>query len=145
MTQAKPAKPARKGKAIRILLVDDEPDTLRLYELWLEQRGYEVRTAYNAETALAIAPRFQPEIVIADLWMPGMDGMELCRRLKSGRDTRDAFFVLSSGRPPLQVEDECKRIGVHRFLDKPTPRAAFQALMDSLDRGVAGRRRSTAA
>jgi sigma-B regulation protein RsbU (phosphoserine phosphatase) len=133
----KKKKPA--AARLKILLVDDEPDTLRLYELWLEQRGYEVRTAYNAETALSIAPRFQPDIVIADLWMPGLDGMELCRRLKADPATRGVFLVLSSGRPPLQIEDECRAVRVDRFLDKPTPRSTFNALMDSIDRGFAAR------
>lgn len=133
------AKKKTNDKPLKILLVDDEPDTLRLYELWLEQRGYEVRTAYNAQTALSISARFAPDIVIADLWMPGIDGLELCRRLKAHPATRATFLVLASGRPPLQVEEECKRVGVDRFLDKPAPRSAFNALMDSIDRFFAKR------
>jgi CheY-like chemotaxis protein len=125
---------AKAAKRLKVLLVDDEPDTLRLYELWLEQRGYEVRTAYNAEAALAVAPRFGPDIVIADLWMPGgIDGRELCRRLKADPATRHALLVLASGRPPMQIEDECRKIGVHSFLDKPAPRSVFNALLDTLD------------
>jgi DNA-binding response OmpR family regulator len=65
------------------LVVDDEPSLVRVVEGYLLQDGYEVRTAGDGETALALARESEPDLVVLDLGLPGMDGIEVCRELRT--------------------------------------------------------------
>jgi two-component system KDP operon response regulator KdpE len=67
----------------RVLVVDDEPQITRVLRTVLSSQGYQVRTAAEGEAALASFSEFRPELVITDLFMPHMDGLELCRRIRS--------------------------------------------------------------
>ena len=67
----------------RVLVVDDEPQITRVLRTVLTSQGYEVRTAAEGQAALASFAEFRPELVITDLYMPHMDGLELCRRIRA--------------------------------------------------------------
>ena len=66
-----------------ILVVDDEPQITRVLRTVLTSHGYQVRTASEGEAALANFSEWRPELVITDLYMPRMDGLELCRRIRA--------------------------------------------------------------
>jgi len=70
-------------KKAHILVVDDEPDLADLIEHHLRREQYEVTTAYDGEKALAEARRRVPDLVVLDLMLPGMDGLEVCRRMRA--------------------------------------------------------------
>ncbi|MGV8909894.1 MAG: response regulator [Propionicimonas sp.] len=65
------------------LVVDDEPSLARVVEGYLLQDGFDVRTAVDGETALALARESEPDLVVLDLGLPGMDGIEVCRELRT--------------------------------------------------------------
>ena len=67
----------------RVLVVDDEPQITRVLRTVLSSQGYQVRTAPEGEAALASFIEWRPELVITDLYMPHMDGLELCRRIRA--------------------------------------------------------------
>jgi two-component system, OmpR family, KDP operon response regulator KdpE len=67
----------------RVLVVDDEPQITRVLRTVLTSQGYQVRTAAEGEAALTSFSEFRPELVITDLYMPHMDGVELCRRIRA--------------------------------------------------------------
>src|SRR5437764_901934 len=67
----------------RVLVVDDEPQITRVLRTVLTSQGYQVRTAAEGEAALANFKEWRPELVITDLYMPHMDGVELCRRIRA--------------------------------------------------------------
>ena len=67
----------------RVLVVDDEPQITRVLRTVLSSQGYQVRTAAEGEAALTSFAEFRPELVITDLYMPHMDGVELCRRIRA--------------------------------------------------------------
>src|SRR5580704_3708044 len=84
-------------RAPRILVVDDHPTIAGLMSQLLEQRGYEVVTAENAEQALAEVRRHPPDLILSDVRMPGKSGYDLCRELKGDPATRLIPFVLITG------------------------------------------------
>lgn len=77
----------------RILVVDDESQITRVLRTALSTQGYDIRTANDGDTALEIAKDWPPDMVVTDLAMPGMDGLELCRRLRA--TTKIPIIVLS--------------------------------------------------
>jgi CheY-like chemotaxis protein len=86
----------------RLLLVDDDRDVLDVLDLLLSMEGHSVRTALDGVAALDLAHAEDVDIVITDLMMPRMDGLELCRRLRAHDRTRRIPIVLhtAAGRPP---------------------------------------------
>jgi len=68
---------------LNALIVDDEPSLVRVVEGYLARDGFEVRTAGDGETALALARASEPDVVVLDLGLPGMDGIEVCRQLRT--------------------------------------------------------------
>src|SRR6266478_7395080 len=71
------------GDKSRVLVVDDEPQITRVLRTVLSSQGYQVKTAAEGEAALSSFTEFRPELVITDLYMPRMDGVELCRRIRA--------------------------------------------------------------
>ena len=71
-----------------ILLVDDQPANLQVLSQTLEKLGAKLLFAKNGETALAIAQKARPNLILLDIMMPGIDGFEVCRRLKANPETR---------------------------------------------------------
>jgi len=103
-------------EAASILIVDDEPEIRRAVLGGLRAQGYEVRAASDGEEALRLASAAAPDLVILDLMMPGMDGLEVCRRLRAWSDV--PILVLSARtqeRQKVQALDE----GADDYLTKP--------------------------
>ena len=82
----------------RILIVDDEEDLRFMLSILLESHGYEVRDAADGETAVAIAPGFQPDLVLLDVAMPSMDGVEVVRRLRRHPRTTNVTVIMVTAR-----------------------------------------------
>jgi CheY-like chemotaxis protein len=85
--QPKPAAPTPvtgrgQGRQSRILVVDDNVDTARGLSKLLKLLGHDIRTAYDGPSAIAEAPAFQPEYILLDIGLPGMDGYEVAKRLR---------------------------------------------------------------
>src|SRR5260370_8745876 len=76
-----------------ILLVDDDPANLKLARVLLTTEGYEVRVASDAEEALKVLDDFDPQIILMDVQLPGMDGLKLTRPLKSAPHRRDLEII----------------------------------------------------
>jgi len=104
-----------------ILIVDDEPGVLRMLGLLLRESGCQVTMVSTAEAALACMETLHPDLVLTDVRLPGMDGIELTHRIRSDTDLRDTAVVLMSayGRPPRSEEDEFvpKPFDIDKLLD----------------------------
>ncbi len=106
-----------KDKQYKVLLVDDEPDLLRLWKLRLQPNGYEVSTAECAEEALATFAAVKPDVVLTDLRMPGLDGMALFEAIRNQNKSIPVIIITAHGSIPEAVE--ATRQGVFSFLTKP--------------------------
>ncbi|HZZ67548.1 MAG TPA: PleD family two-component system response regulator [Phenylobacterium sp.] len=118
----------------RILVVDDIEANVRLLQAKLEAEYYEVLTAPDGPTALAIAAAEQPDIVLLDVMMPGMDGFTVCRRLKDDAETRHIPVVLLTALDGRADRVAGLEAGADDFLTKPIDDVLLFARVRSLTR-----------
>jgi two-component system, OmpR family, response regulator len=106
----------QQGKGIKVLIIDDEPNILQFLELGLTNEGFQVHTAADGQAGLTESRSFLPHVVILDVMMPGMDGFEVCRRLKHSLPV--AVIMLTAQE---EVDDRVKglTIGADDYLSKP--------------------------
>ena len=101
-----------------ILVVDDEPSILALVKDILEDEGYEVDTAEDAESARASRRNRRPDLILLDIWMPDSDGISLLREW-SESSTGNAPVIMMSGHGTVETAVEATRLGAYDFLEKP--------------------------
>ena len=100
----------------RILVVDDESQITRVLRTALTSQGYDIRTANDGETALEIVKDWPPDLVVTDLAMPGMDGLELCRRL---RVSMKVPIIVLSVRGEERTKVKALDAGADDYVTKP--------------------------
>ena len=104
----------------RILIVDDVPANLKMLRDTLEPEGYEILGASNGETALRIADKALPDIVLLDIMMPnGIDGYEVCRRLKQNEVTADIPVIFITMKDEEESIVEGFDVGGIDYITKP--------------------------
>ncbi|MGZ3751285.1 MAG: response regulator, partial [Mucilaginibacter sp.] len=82
----------------KILIVDDEPDILELIEYNLKKEGYQVYTARNGQEAVSEAKKVLPDLIVLDIMMPKMDGIEACRIMRTMPEFKNTFMVFLTAR-----------------------------------------------
>ena len=105
--------------AYKILLVDDEPAPRAGLEILLRREGFEVLTVADGATALERCAEFRPDLVLLDIVMPGLDGFEICRRIKAAPETRLTPVVLITGLSAVSDRIQGINAGADDFLSKP--------------------------
>ena len=98
-----------------VLVVDDDDMIRRLVRTVLEADDYDVVEARNGDIALELANEAHPAVILLDIMMPGIDGVEVCRRL----DHSAVKVVILTARDDPLLEDACKEAGADAFLTKP--------------------------
>ncbi len=106
-------------KSGTVLAVDDDPEVLEALADTLGLLGYEVWQALDGETALVLARERQPDVILLDVQMPGMDGYEVCRRLKSSEEAQLIPVVFLTGRKGREDRIKGLDAGATDFLSKP--------------------------
>ena len=102
-----------------ILVVDDNPANLKLARVLLTAEGFVVRTAGDAEEALRVLETFQPSLVLMDIQLPGMDGLELTRRLKADPATAKMKIVALTAYAMKGDDQKALAAGCDGYLAKP--------------------------
>jgi len=108
----------------KILIVDDEPDILELIEYNLKKEGYQVYTASNGQEGVAQARKLRPDLIILDIMMPKMDGIEACRIMRTMPEFKSTFMVFLTARSEEYSEIAGFNVGADDYIAKPIkPRA----------------------
>jgi two-component system, cell cycle response regulator DivK len=102
-----------------VLLVDDHEDSAAMYAVGLLAMGFAPVTAATAEDGFERACRFKPDVVVADLSLAGMAGLDLTRRLRRDTRTRDARIIVLTGYALGGIKDKAEAAGCDRLLLKP--------------------------
>lgn len=103
-------------KATRVMVVDDEPNARSALKELLEEEGYEVQEAGDGAEAFQLLPGFAPDLVLADVRMPKMDGLQLLQR---AREVTDASFVMMTAHGTVQDAVAAMQMGAESYLQKP--------------------------
>jgi two-component system cell cycle response regulator DivK len=120
-----------------ILVIDDNQANATLISFLLGKNGYDVRTAGDAAEALVILNGFSPRLIMMDIQLPGMDGLELTRRLKADPKTHDIVVVALTAYAMKGDDERARKAGCDGYVSKPIDTRTLSALVtDLLLRGV---------
>jgi len=117
----------------RILIIEDEPDILQLVEYNLKKEGYKTLTATTGEEGLAIARAELPDLIVLDLMLPGVDGLDVCRKLKAETKTSAISIVMVTARNEEADIVTGLELGADDYLAKPfSPRVLLARIKAAL-------------
>ncbi len=103
----------------RILIVDDETDLSEMLKFRLEAAEFQVKCAADGEEGLKKAQEDRPDLIILDVRMPKMDGLAVCRGLKSDDQTRSIPIIILSASTGEKTVSECLDLGANEYITKP--------------------------
>lgn len=112
---------------LKTLIIDDEKPTLFMFNLFLDAFGYQVITAENAVDGIAAFKKERPSIVFTDIKMPGMDGLDTLKMLKS--IDPDAQVIVMTGHGDQNLMKQAMELKATAFLHKPIDRKALEAAL----------------
>jgi two-component system, OmpR family, alkaline phosphatase synthesis response regulator PhoP len=118
----------------RVLVVDDDPDIVELLAYNLEKEGYEVQTASNGRLAIDIARVFLPDLLLLDIMMPELDGIETARALRTMADFRNTFILFLTARSEEYSEVAAFELGADDYINKPIKPRALMSRINALFR-----------
>jgi YesN/AraC family two-component response regulator len=113
---------------LKALIIDDEQPTLFMFNLFLDAFGYHVITAENAEAGIALFKKERPPIVFTDIKMPGMDGLDTLKMLKS--IDPDVQVIVMTGHGDQDLMKQAMALNATAFLHKPIDRKALEAVLE---------------
>jgi len=123
-----------KKQTHKVLVVDDEEPILELLKYNLEKAGYEVETAIDGMKAVEIAKRFVPDLVLLDIMMPVMDGVETCRRIREIPEIQKTFVIFLTARSEEYSEVAAFDVGADDYISKPIKPRALMSRISALFR-----------
>jgi DNA-binding response OmpR family regulator len=119
----------------RILIAEDEPNIVISLEFLLGRAGHDVTVARNGPEALELAERLRPGLVVLDVMLPGVDGFEVCRRLRGNAATSDIRILMLTARGRQGEIDKGIAAGANAYLTKPF---ATRELVETVESLLAG-------
>lgn len=103
----------------KILIADDEPDIVRLLEFVLRRKGFDVISVHNGEAVVGLAEEEMPDLILLDVLMPVVDGLEVCRRLKKNSKIRGIPVAMLSAKSQKTEIKEGLEMGAVEYICKP--------------------------
>ncbi len=131
------------NKKNKVLIVDDEQDILDMLQYIMEKEGYEVKIARSGPEALTIAQEFHPKLILLDIMMPLMDGIETCRNMRDIEELKDAVIVFLTARSEEYSEIAAFESGANDYIVKPIkPRALVSRIASYFRKEIVSKRNS---
>lgn len=120
----------------RVLIVEDERTLNEAYELVLKREGHDVQVAYNGEEALKVFKEHQPELVLLDLRMPKMDGVEFLKHLEPEKNYPDVKIIIFSNYDDQKEIDSAFKHGANRYILKAwsSPKELAKVVTETLEK-----------
>ncbi len=118
--------------AKRILIIEDDPAVLRAMSYMLEKEGYEVLTAMNGLEGLTKAKGENPDLLILDVMLPGIDGFEICHRLRAESQTAQLPILMLSAKGQAADKSMGLQVGANEYLTKPVERLVLLGKVEAL-------------
>ncbi|MBL7862283.1 MAG: response regulator transcription factor [Cyclobacteriaceae bacterium] len=118
----------------KVLVVDDEEPILELLKYNLEKQGYDVKTASDGYQAVDVARKFHPDLVLLDIMMPKMDGVEACRQIRAMPELVNTFIVFLTARAEEYSEVAAFDVGADDYILKPIKPRALMSRISALFR-----------
>ena len=118
--------------ASSILVVDDQPINVQLLKRKLEREGIRVTPAYNGLEALEVVKKEKPDLILLDVMMPDMDGIEVCQRLQANEDTRGIPVMVLTAKGDEDNEVRVFELGADDFITKPFRARALSARLEAV-------------
>jgi CheY-like chemotaxis protein len=119
----------------RVLIVDDNPTNLKLVAYLVKANGYQVDTAGDADAAVAAIAANRPRLILMDLQLPGVDGLELTRRLKGDPATRDITIIAVTAYAMKGDQEKAFEAGCDDYVTKPIDTRALPELIAKYAKG----------
>lgn len=124
------------SEANRILLVDDEEDILNFLSYNLKKEGFEVYIALNGSDGIALAKKVKPHLIVLDVMMPEMDGIETCRLLRENEELKDSLVIFLSARSEDYTQIAGFDSGADDYITKPVKPRVFISRIKALMRRI---------
>lgn len=104
---------------IDLYCIEDDPSTMRLLKIYTEERGYTFKGAENGRRAIEVLKTINPKLIFLDIWLPYIDGFEICKYIKSNNDFKDIIVYYITCQPRYIVESKLKETGADGYILKP--------------------------
>lgn len=114
----------------RVLVVEDNIDSARSTTYLLNDMGHRAEYAINGYAALSIAESFKPDVILLDLGLPGIDGFEVCRRVKKHPELANVKVIAITGYAADEYREQSEAAGCHMHLVKPVSPKLLEELLD---------------
>lgn len=127
----------------KILVIDDDPNTIKILEKWLKTAGHQILSAFNGAVGLEVARQESPDLILCDMMLPDINGVDVARRLKAEPQTRDVPVIFITVTLGVEVDkgdetiniDEC----LYRIFAKPLHnRKLLSEIRKSINRRIHG-------
>jgi CheY-like chemotaxis protein len=117
------------GHMLRVLVIDDHRSSADTLSMLVEKWGHDVRRAYDGITGLTLLAAYRPDVLLLDILMPGMSGIEVTRQVRQQDCFKSCFIIAITGRTDAQHRRKCYETGVDLFLIKPVVPTHMQTLL----------------
>jgi len=121
---------------IKILLVDDEPDIIEIVGYNLKKEAYQIATASNGKEAIIRAKSFEPHIILLDIMMPKMDGIEACKRMRTIDQLKDTLIIFFTARGEDYSQEAGFDAGADDYITKPIKPKILLKKIEALSRRI---------
>ena len=118
-TSPETSEPSVSSQSAHIMIVDDDQHTLEILSRWLAREGYETVRAESGPSCLTQLERKPVDVIVLDVMMPGMDGLEVCEKLRASDEWRDIPVVLLTAKDDIETRSKGMSLGVSEYLTKP--------------------------